>query len=128
MCPRNSNGVFKKWLSPIVLLACSTVVALMVGEVAVRWCGHLDENGNFFVRSLRCHPYRLPVNTAEAQIAEYLASKDSAVVWDPQLGNTVPGTKGTRCERASPVPLEPGTFSTSGHPLERAFDNGVHLS
>ena len=83
---QKSKKVLKKWPSRIVLLICSTVLTLIIGEVAVRLCGHLDDNGNFFVRSLRCHPYRLPVNTSQAHIARYLSSISSAVVWDPHLG------------------------------------------
>ena len=73
-------------LGLVTILGCSIFIALILGEIAVRLCGHVDENGNFFVKTLRCYPYHLPVNTMRREINKYLVSKDSYRVYDRNLG------------------------------------------
>jgi len=74
------------WLS-IVLLACSILTCLIVGEIIVRHYGHYDEDGNFFFWG-RLTPYRLPIVGIQKKLDEYSSAPHCHIVYDPTLGWT----------------------------------------
>lgn len=77
-----SRRAFLKLLIPVVtLLVCFAVL-----EVAVRLMLRCDADGECRFRFTRLKPYRVPVQRAERDIAAYLQSEKSAMMYDPQLG------------------------------------------
>src|SRR5271170_7853393 len=82
---RKNRSRAKEW-HPMAILGCSILMALMAGEMAVRLCGQVDKDGNFFVGKFKIFPYYLPVKTLQMQVNEYLSSKDSCMVYDRNLG------------------------------------------
>ena len=73
---------FLKFLIP----SLAALVCFGALEIAVRALCRVDVDGEARFRETRLKPYRLPVRRAERQIADYLASKTSALVYDADLG------------------------------------------
>jgi len=69
----------------LLALSISLAVGLGLCEIVVRSLGHIDQDGNFLLRSRRIRPYSPPVASVEKQVASYL-SADSFVAYDPDLG------------------------------------------
>jgi len=70
----------------IVLVGCSLLISLALGELAVRLIGHYDIDGNFYVHTLKCYPYHLPVQSMKKIVKVYLASTGTVMTFDRQLG------------------------------------------
>ena len=81
----NLKKLIKQW-HLIALFGASILFALMLCEIVTRFVGHVDEEGNFFVKKLRCYPYHMSVKAEQRAINEYLASKDSFTIYDRNLG------------------------------------------
>jgi len=89
----NYDRTLIKHRGSIILLACSILIALLLGEVAIRFCGHEDMDGNFYVNTLECYPYHLPVKALQKQFKKYLLGKANWT-YDPDLGwAPKPGSK-----------------------------------
>ena len=70
-----------------LLIAAVSVGACVLGlEVAVRAMSARDVDGQWRFRSTRLKPYRIPVKRAEADIAAYLATAETALIYDRELG------------------------------------------
>ena len=65
---------------------CSILVVFLLGEMMVRGFGHFDEDGNFFIHSLRCYPYRMPFKRLKTNIDHYITSNNSYLIFDPVVG------------------------------------------
>lgn len=61
-------------------------IAFLIAEIIVRVAGHFDINGNFWVYSFRCYPYRIPYYEWIKTLDEYTASENSALIYDAFLG------------------------------------------
>ncbi|MBI3315975.1 MAG: SGNH/GDSL hydrolase family protein [Candidatus Omnitrophica bacterium] len=70
----------------IALFFCAIAVAFLMGEALVRWIGHFDGDGNFFVHSFKLYPYRVPLEKWNESIHQYLLSENSYLKYDPFLG------------------------------------------
>jgi len=73
-----------------VALALSLVASFALLEVGLRAVSRVDVDGNVFVGGWRLLPFRLPIESARARVAEYLARGDRTYfVYDPDIGWTV---------------------------------------
>ncbi len=79
----------KRIFRNIFLFFFLLLVLLIVGETTIRIIGEYDFDGNFHFGKRTLRPYRLPLNTAQKNINQYLKEKNSArVVYDSLLGWT----------------------------------------
>ncbi len=58
-----------------VVLPCALLAAFLFGEMLVRASGHFDREGNFFVRSFQCYPYRIPLHDWNQSLNQYRTPK-----------------------------------------------------
>jgi hypothetical protein len=70
----------------LFILAVTTLLCLLGLEGVVRVLSRTDLDGETRFRFTRLKPYRLPVRHAERDIGTYLASQDSTMIYDPELG------------------------------------------
>ena len=80
MSPRRRN--FLKLLIPLA----AALLCLAALEIAVRVLCRVDVDGGAWFRETRLKPYRLPVRRAKQQVAAYLATPASALIYDSALG------------------------------------------
>lgn len=79
----------RRWLARAVVVALPVIFCLLILELGVRLFCTSDEDGNLKFRDSRLKPYHAPARKAERVIAQYLASEDSAIIHDPELGWTL---------------------------------------
>lgn len=72
----------------LLLGAASTLLALAVGELAVRTLGRTDEDGAFYLRESPIRPYRMPLRRLGRLLDEYERSPASYLRYDADLGWT----------------------------------------
>lgn len=70
----------------LIVLGVPLLLCLLLLEVAVRLLSPADQDGNRRFRDTRLKPYHPPVRKTEGILAQYLASKDSGLIYDPDLG------------------------------------------
>jgi hypothetical protein len=75
-------------LAKLIVAAASTLLCFAAIEAVVRVGCHRDADGNCQFRAARLKPYHVAVRKAETVIAKYQASKDSVLLYDPELGWT----------------------------------------
>ncbi|MBF0489110.1 MAG: SGNH/GDSL hydrolase family protein [Candidatus Omnitrophica bacterium] len=80
-----SKESIKQWRL-MALLVCSILFALMLGEIVIRSIGHSDEDGNFYVNTLKCYPYHLQAKIQRIESNKYFASKNPSKIYDRNLG------------------------------------------
>jgi len=74
----------------------SSLVALALGELAVRSLGRTDEDGAFYFREHAIRPYRMPLLRMGSLLDEYERSPASYLAYDADLGWTNrPGARST---------------------------------
>ena len=73
------------WLK-LCLAAVSILVTLGVLEIGVRLLTTRDADGAPRFRVTRLKPYRLPVARVEREMAAYLSSDKTTLLYDPDLG------------------------------------------
>lgn len=70
----------------LVAVFAGVLVGIALGELAARTAGHVDADGQLWLRHHRVRPYRLPLRTLAARIAA--AEKAGLCRADPDLGWT----------------------------------------
>ena len=73
-------------LAKLVLGGASALVCLLGVEIGVRVLSRRDEDGNVKFRDTRLKPYRVAERKAARVVEEYLAAKDSSLIYDAELG------------------------------------------
>ncbi len=76
----------RKRIVALSLVLAGSFMAFLIGEGWVRLIGRSDIDGNFYVRSLRCYPYCLPLHKWTKGIETYRAFKNNCIQYDPVLG------------------------------------------
>jgi hypothetical protein len=75
-------------LAKLIVVAATSLLCFGAIEALVRLGSHCDPDGNCQFRTARLKPYHVAVKKAEAVVAKYEASKDSVLLYDPELGWT----------------------------------------
>ena len=70
----------------LIVVCVPFILGLLLAEGAIRLMSKTDVDGNRRFRDTRLKPYYTPVRKAEHVIAQYLATNDSLIIYDPQLG------------------------------------------
>ena len=70
----------------LIASVVSVLFVLVCGEVVVRVLGTADEDGNFQFGGRRLRPYRMPIKRVTSAVDRYEQSRDTMIVYDPDLG------------------------------------------
>ncbi len=76
----------RKTGTSILLIFCSLLISFCILEIAIRYFGDYDENGNFLLADTSLKPYQLPVISTQETIDKYLSASSSRLMYDPDLG------------------------------------------
>jgi len=76
------------------LVTFSLLLCLIVGELGIRFIGHYDADGNFYVRYRRLRPYHPQITATKETIAQKLYAPSITLIYDSLLGwRPKPGSK-----------------------------------
>ena len=78
----------KRFYQNLLLLLGVTLTCLLTAEMSIRYLGHTDLDGNFFIFGRALKPYHLPINTMRQQAEIYQTSTRTRIMYDAQLGWT----------------------------------------
>jgi len=73
-------------LAKLIVFGGTALACLGFLELGIRICCRHDEDGNYVFRLTRLKPYHLTIKKSKQIIAEYLARKDSALIYDRDIG------------------------------------------
>jgi hypothetical protein len=70
----------------LLLLTGSFLLCLLAGEVAIRFLGVYDLDGNFILHGRTLKPFRLPAQTTRLKAEEYRTATGTRTIYDGHLG------------------------------------------